>query len=567
MLSEAYYTTWSSLEESSPIDKFNGEEVEIVQKLSKHLKIGKVAPLGNGTSGFAYYIPNNRVLKITKDKSEAAEAFKIKGKKIKHLANIFDVFALHGRYEGTYVIISELLDKTDDLDDSEAWLENFLEDEFSYSKEFFFEDYSNGSMSPDEIKDYTKRIKEYYEPWKAERTIWFMNGMFGIINDLKQNKILSTDWGLHNIGIKKNGVLAMYDLGYGDPDVHQDVKKLALQQEVSNDSPSDYPDFFDPLFNKTLKNSPFPPVVNINDKPLREEIIEERRRVSDKTVSYIHDKIKIPDASNINSGGYGDAFASGDKIIKFTTDFKEAKFAQKFAGHKFKHIANIDNVIRYKEKTGDYIYVIVLEKLAPISEMTKQVFRAYERVNEAYNIQCERLQKMAFKQFVQNIKLDPSDPWNLKDTLKFAPQVLKMHAQMDELKNEVSGIVNPEDVDNYLSDFHFGNMGVKPDGTIAFFDLRWMTDEKHPEGVETIKETIISNEDLNKKQLPHKHPELFSQFVKEKTEDEIKEIAPSIDLSQEPAYLIKNLETNYPALFDSFADWLFENFKNQTTFN
>ena len=94
-----------------------------------------------------------------------------------------------------------------------------------------------------------------------------------------------------------------------------------------------------------------------------------------------------------------------------------------------------------------------------------------------------------------------------------------------------------------------------------------MTDEKHPEGVETIKETIISNEDLNKKQLPHKHPELFSQFVKEKTEDEIKEIAPSIDLSQEPAYLIKNLETNYPALFDSFADWLFENFKNQTTFN
>lgn len=348
-LLEAHYTTWSSLEESSPIDKFNGEEVEIVQKLSKHLKIGKVAPIGSGTGGFAYYIPNNRVLKITKDKSEAAEAFKIKGKKLKHLANIFDVYALHGRYEGTYVIISELLDKTDGLDDCEAWLEKFLDDEFNYSKEFFFEDYSNGSMSPDEIKDYIKRIKEYYESQKAERTVWFMNGMFGIINDLKQNKILSTDWGLHNIGIKKNGALAMYDLGYGDPDVHKDVKKLALQQEISNDSPSDYPDFFDPLFNKSLSNSPFPPVANVNNKPLAED--------------------------------------------------------------------------------------------------------------------------------------------------------------------------------------------------------------------------IINNEELNKKQLPYKHPELFHQFVKEKTEDEIKEIAPSIDLSQEPSYLIKNLETNYPALFDSFADWLFENFKNQTTFN
>ena len=77
ILEEAHYTTWQSIEElgplqygegrgESPIDTFMGEEDLIVQKLAKHFKIGKVAPLGSGTNGFAYYIPNNRVLKVTK---------------------------------------------------------------------------------------------------------------------------------------------------------------------------------------------------------------------------------------------------------------------------------------------------------------------------------------------------------------------------------------------------------------------------------------------------------------------------------------------------------------------
>ena len=87
ILEEGHYTTWKKLgelgplqygenvDESSPADAFKGAEAEIASKLTKHLNLGKFAPLGSGTGGFAYYIPNNRVLKITKDKTEAAEAF------------------------------------------------------------------------------------------------------------------------------------------------------------------------------------------------------------------------------------------------------------------------------------------------------------------------------------------------------------------------------------------------------------------------------------------------------------------------------------------------------------
>lgn len=349
MLAEAHYTTWNSLEESSPIDGFNGGQAEVVKKLAKQLGIDKIAPLGSGTQGYAYYIPNNRVLKITKDKSEVAEAFKIKGKKLKHLANVYEAFTLGGKYEGIYVVILEFLNKSEAIDNADQLLEHFLDVEFGYGISFFFEDYSNGSMSKEEIKEYEKNIKDFYAqaPESASEAIWYMKEKFGIIDDIRRSRIKSTDWGLTNLGLKKDGHLAMYDLGYGDPNIPDSVQNINLKQE-DRLSRNDYPNFFDSQFNKDLKNTPFPPVANVNNAPLREDVID--------------------------------------------------------------------------------------------------------------------------------------------------------------------------------------------------------------------------NEELNKKDLPHKFPELFKDFVKEKTDAEIKEIAPAIDFSQEPEYLVRNLETNYPALFDNFSDWLFDRKKNQTTF-
>lgn len=231
-IAEGYYTTWKKIEEGSPIDKFEGQETEIVQKLTKHLNISKIAPLGQGTSGFAYHIPNNKVLKITKDKTEVAEAHKIQGKKMKHLANVYKTYSLKGKYEGTYVIISELLQKTEEIDNADQLLANFLNSEFDYSISFFFEDYSNGSMTKEEITDYSKRIKKFYEPNDAQKTIWYMMGKFGIINEIKNYKIHSTDWGLTNLGLKKDGNLAMYDLGYGDPNVPNAVNNINLNEEI-----------------------------------------------------------------------------------------------------------------------------------------------------------------------------------------------------------------------------------------------------------------------------------------------------------------------------------------------
>ena len=81
-----------------------------------------------------------------------------------------------------------------------------------------------------------------------------------------------------------------------------------------------------------------------------------------------------------------------------------------------------------------------------------------------------------------------------------------------------------------------------------------------------ISEAEISYEEINKKDLPYKFPELFDDFIQSKTEAEIREVAPTIDLRQEPEDLMVDMDKNYPSLFDNFADWLFNREQNQTTF-
>lgn len=755
-LEEGHYTTWKKLNTiSEDIGELEIKEKEIVQKLAKHFSLRKMSSIGSGTQGIAYYIPNNRVLKLTTDRSEVAEAYKIKGKKLKHLSNIYETYTLGGKYEGFYVIISELLDKTDDIDDAYNYLEIFFRNNSLKSPEYIFTKYSLGSIPKEEVNKITKKIKAYYEPYKSDLAIWFMKGMFGIIDELKKYKIQSTDWVVPNLGIKKSGELAMYDFGHGDTIIPSGVKninlnesfiakakkfsdltddelikiaKWGLQSDFSlsgcwddsnddieiasrcvlddfknslkspypqglNDFPSEpiiyrfitaknkesintnnlgfswfadpnqhktnteffgsllhlrkkyrdkdhklfliaarvpiskiditrtlwqrsanwseneivlkddsnlivvdvkdmspelgegnlvfvqpsqgmeYPDFFDGQNNPLFNSRAYPPARNFNDHPLseEEEIIEERKRISDETVSYLLNKMKAFDAKYINSGGYGDAYEHNGKVIKFTTDFQEAKLAQKFSRHKFKHIANIEKVVRYQESPDKWIYIITLEKLNPLSEGEIKIFRLYEKSMGAYGHYIhDSKSKESFEQVINNIKAPQYaeffDTWVVRDVYLTEKSIINMYHQIKELKDEVSKVMGASEVEKYLTDFHPGNIGKKSDGSIAFFDLKWEF-KKPPTDLRTIKEMEISPEELNKKQLPYKNQDLFDDYVLEKTEAEIREIAPTLDLNQRPDLLIKTIETKHPELFDNFAEWLSNKIQPETTLN
>ena len=458
-VNEGYYTTWKSiieLDDLGPSQYSEGvEELEyikddIVQKLSKHFNIKKTHPLGSGTQGYAYYIPNNKVLKITTDKSEAADANKIKGKKLKHLSNIYGVYALKGRYDGFYVVVSEFINKSERIDNADQSLADFLDSEFGYSISYFFEDYSNGSITKDEIKDYIRQIKEFYKqnPNESAETIWYMTEKFALIDEIRVNKIISTDWGLTNIGLKKDGHLAMYDFGYGNLDA----------PDVQN--------------------------INLNEIKPTEDV-----------------KFK-----------YG----------RYTT--KDGKAYADVAKSKYQwHIEMIESSV----KGGG---TIVVNKI--INDAKKAGVKKITLTTTEFS-GWEFFDKMGFKEIGD--KNDPHD--------------IPMEFKLDNLNEFLGNNEYPDFFDGqFNSAFH------------AYPPVKKINNQP-------LAENIISSEEINKKELPYIFSHLFDDFVTEKTEVEVRVIAPTIDLNQKPSLLMMSIEINYPSLFDTFADWLFDREKNVTTMN
>jgi hypothetical protein len=270
-----YYTTWKKLM-GEDIEEINATVGNIVAKVTDQLGISKYHLAGTGTQGYAYYIPNNRILKITTDRSEPVESKKIMGKNCKHLANIYNVFSLKGKYEGVYVIISELLDKSEKVDESYENLGLCLKVIGTHGDvNRLFSRYKDGILKKDEMESLYQRIKALpvsdaskYTDSEKESALWMFKELIELIDELNSNNIHSTDYINVNLGLKKNGRLAMHDLGYS-PNKDSDAEILYID-EYDTIPNLDYPDFLDPQYNKGMQNTPYPPMENPNRAPMRE---------------------------------------------------------------------------------------------------------------------------------------------------------------------------------------------------------------------------------------------------------------------------------------------------------
>ena len=82
----------------------------VIEQIKTLLNIEKSTYMGKGVFGFAHDIGDGKVLKITKDKTEAMNSQLIQGKDMKHLANIYDIYQYDRRNKTWYVIILEKLE-------------------------------------------------------------------------------------------------------------------------------------------------------------------------------------------------------------------------------------------------------------------------------------------------------------------------------------------------------------------------------------------------------------------------------------------------------------------------
>ena len=169
----------------------------------------------------------------------------------------------------------------------------------------------------------------------------------------------------------------------------------------------------------------------------------------------------------LGAGQYGDAFdIGGGKVLKVTRDDNEAKASNYLKGKSLKHVARIYDVFKFPDHPSllgyDY-YGIVLERLKPLTgSLEEAVSQALFNVQEAVgtdiwadrSIPSQRLFEYYVGLFTGKRKAEAQ-----------ADVGYLQKVQIGEMRDELmqQGVI--------FHDMHPGNLGQRPDGTWACFDL------------------------------------------------------------------------------------------------
>lgn len=188
----------------------------ILEKALDNLGLPKnYSQIGGGACGMAY-LSNNKVYKITTDKSEAIESNKLVGKNNQHLANIFNVKRINTTLtdKEVFLIVLEYLNisKSSIFSDIEEELQELVKIVFN---ENVFDIIYTYQRDPTTYKnEYAEGMQGIFDTNHRER--YYFNSLLKIVDELKANNIDSLDIQYHNLGLKPNGNLAFFDLGFGD---------------------------------------------------------------------------------------------------------------------------------------------------------------------------------------------------------------------------------------------------------------------------------------------------------------------------------------------------------------
>lgn len=190
-----YFENFEHQPEELNMNSAKGEK--LLDKIKSLLDIEESEYIGSGMFGHAHDIGDNKVLKITKDKSEAINSKKVLGKELNHIAKIYLVKKFKTDVRTYYVIILEKLKMDNRL---EKWYEdlkeiflkyksdhisqniikkfknmnkhigNFLEDIVTYGKEYTWnkwrdfihnsEEFKNNSDIFQDVSDISEWIKD-----------------------------------------------------------------------------------------------------------------------------------------------------------------------------------------------------------------------------------------------------------------------------------------------------------------------------------------------------------------------------------------------------------------------
>lgn len=219
--------------ENSNFNKDNS--LIIAKRISEKYDLGNPIYYGSGEHGFAFDLGNNKILKVTQDKTEAVESLKIKGKSLKHLAEIFAVFEVSSKIGNdiphSYVIISEKLNINQPyfdrmVDRLDFAFEKILGLDFVH----VLDDYIYG-----EYDDKKEMIDKYLSKNPEDAKYYY--DLLGIADEVRKFGIESNDfYNTSNLGYKQDGSLGFFDMGFGDDNFNSknQPKKVQIEEDSTS---------------------------------------------------------------------------------------------------------------------------------------------------------------------------------------------------------------------------------------------------------------------------------------------------------------------------------------------
>ncbi len=350
----------------------------IAQQISQKLGYNQPQYIASGNFGAAYDIGGGKVLKITKDKTEAIENLKLIDKPLKYIAQPYEVFKVNSKsgdetIPETYVIILEKLDTDKNIIDNFKRLEyvfgSILKVRIYSAIESYLDTYTEPPINKEKIDNYLKK-----NPRDAE----FFYSLMRINEELKEYDVESRDFmSPENLGYKKSGALGFFDVGFGNALQNPvGTKEITVDEDGSSKFSTDTAmgqDEF-PSYNQNDTS----PLTDNNVPPIDEDLeynhvvgdaTEDEYMMTERKLSYMPNAKAVTVKKKCRLGGLGNtsvACNQGDinnlefkNINEVKEDIADETFKDLFKGKRGVAVGKVSkNNIRRIEKNGFGIFLL-----------------------------------------------------------------------------------------------------------------------------------------------------------------------------------------------------------------
>lgn len=201
----------------------------------------------------------------------------------------------------------------------------------------------------------------------------------------------------------------------------------------------------------------------IESKKSKSDYFTKRVPVTKLDLGHICEELGLPfdQLKFLSSGAYGNAYKIGDRVLKITSDKKEAKSVYDIIqkGQK-KGVVNYYDILRYKLGKG-YVFVILMDYVTPLDKYANENIKDSDIMDYLFSL-CdiihENWRKIKSKdEFYELIE----DKYEVPES-GFTKVITD---KLWTLYNKIKGYT--ED----YPDIHPYNMGLKSDGSLVLFDF------------------------------------------------------------------------------------------------